>query len=370
MRNVKQSEDRIKSIRQRMRDELPQAVFEKRQARMLWSIPLLLGAVVGWWLILAVLDSFWSKLIVSVVVAHCLAGLAFMAHEVLHGAMGGSRKLQNLVAWPGLGAILTPPEFWRTWHNRVHHGHTNHKLRDPDHFGVHARYRKSSFANRMLDYAPGSGHPLSLLFCFYSFSLHSLVVLWGTARKHPGFKGRLWTKERIQSLMLIAGWVGLGVVSGKDALYTVIIPFFGANFVIQSYIVTNHWLRPLTAINDPLANSLSLVVPKFIDPLHFRFSHHAEHHLWPGLASSQLPKVRQWLLSNCPGDLALSRYGEALGWLYRTPRTYKGPTRLASLEHPEREFDLESFGDYLVSDFEGRRRGSVSQFWRNQAQAD
>lgn len=351
-------------IRARLRQELPASTFSKEPMRMLWAIPLLLTCIGGWSLILGPLDIWWSKSLVAVVIALAMGSLIFMAHEVLHGAMGGSKKIQNAVGWLGFGPILTPPDFWRGWHNRSHHAHTNHKVRDLDHFGTMARYKKVSFGNRLLKYAPGSGHPLSYLYLFYGFSLHSLIILWTVTRRHPSFKGRSWKRERMQSIALILGWVVLAVYSGSDAIYTVLIPFAGANFTIQSYIVTNHMLRPLTRENNPFRNTLSLSVPGWIDTLHFKFSHHVEHHTLPGLASNKLQHVRDWMVRECPGELALLKHPEALMWFYKTPRTYRTETELADLHSPERVFDLNLFGEYLKSDLKGRPKAHEDDFWR------
>lgn len=350
-------------LRRRMRAELPESTFTKKPARMAWAMPLAAIAVLGIVAILVVLEQAWFKLIVAVLVAHALGGLAFMAHEVLHGAMGGTRRLQNAVAWMGLGALLTPPEFWRTWHNRMHHGHTNHKVRDLDHFGTVSRHQKRSMANRLMAYAPGTGHPLSLLFCFYSFSLHAQILLWTATHRHPVFKSRSWVTEKVQSIVLLLCWIGLAIYSGWDAVYTVLIPFLGANVIIQSYIVTNHWLRPHTQRNHPLENTLSLLVPEWLDRLHFRFSHHVEHHMLPGVSSVYLPRVRCWLQKEVPGELALARHAEAIRWLYRTPRTYQSNAELAWPESPERVFDLGAFGAYLKSPIENRVRLSDACFW-------
>lgn len=353
----------VADLRKRMRAELPGSVFTANTARMIWALPLTLIVVVGWWGILGFLDAWWSKLLVSALVTAALGSLAFLAHEVLHGAMGGQRRLQNAVAWLGLGPILTPPEFWRSWHNRMHHGHTNHKVRDLDHFGTLARHKKRSLANRLVSMAPGSGNPLSYLFCFYSFSLHAQLLLWTATSRHPSFKGRTWKREKVQSIALVTAWLALAWVSGGDAVYTALIPFMGANAIIQSYIVTNHWLRPHTSTNNPLENTLSLVVPQWMDRLHFRFSHHVEHHLLPGVGSDQLPNVRQWLLNECPGKLALATFPEAMIWLYKTPRTYRTATELARVEEPERVFDLVALGEHMKKPPETRAKVSVETFW-------
>lgn len=353
----------IKVIRSRLRGELPAQALKSDPKRLFWAAPLAVIALIGWWAILSPLEAWWSKLTAAMVIAHCLGALVFLGHEVMHGAMGGSRKLQNAVAWLGFGPIIVPPNFWRAWHNRMHHGNTNHKVNDPDHFGTLGRYKKPSLAKRLLSYSPGTGHPLSYVFCCYNFSLHSNVLLWTLADRHPMLKDRRWVKERAQTVALMVGWLALALYSGWDALYTVLVPLAGANLMTQIYIVTNHALRPLTRDNNPLENAMSLKVPKWIDKLHFHFSHHTEHHLMPGMASNHLPKVRQWLLKESPGSLALMGHGEALWWLYQTPRTYRTNHQLASLNEPDHVFDLLAFGDYLTSDMASREAAEAKSFW-------
>jgi hypothetical protein len=43
------------------------------------------------------------------------------------------------------------------------------------------------------------------------------------------------------------------------------LPLLVANAIIMSFILTNHSLSPHTVVNDPLANSLSLALPRFFD---------------------------------------------------------------------------------------------------------
>lgn len=333
--------------------------------RMLWALPLVLSMVAGWWAILGPLEAWWAKMAAGLLIAHSLGALIFLGHEVLHGAMGGSRRLQDAIGWLGFGPILVPPAFWRAWHNRMHHGNTNHKVNDPDHFGTLGRYKRPSLAKKLLAFSPGTGHPLSYLFCCYNFTLHSNVTLWTIADRHPILKGKDWTKEKVQTVMLAIAWIVLAVFSGWDAIYTVLIPLAGANFMTQIYIVTNHALRPLTRENNPLENSMSLKVPEWMDKLHFRFSHHTEHHILPAMASNQLPKLRAWLEREYPGELAIMPHPEAISWLYATPRTYRTPTTLAALENPDRVFDLKVFGDYLKSDLRSREKPEPEVFWRD-----
>ena len=63
-------------------------------------------------------------------------------------------------------------------------------------------------------------------------------------------------------------------------------------------------MRALSTTGDQLAGSMSVTVPALLDRLHFHFSHHTEHHLFPRLPSDFAPLVRQSLLRHA--GLALS----------------------------------------------------------------
>jgi fatty acid desaturase len=96
------------------------------------------------------------------------------------------------------------------------------------------------------------------------------------------------------------------------------------------YIYTNHLLGPLTEINDPLANSLSLRLPKILDLLHLNFSYHTEHHIFPGLNSSYYPQVRHLLQQHYPERYQLLDGAEAWRLLLSTPRHYRDSRTLTT----------------------------------------
>ena len=79
----------------------------------------------------------------------------------------------------------------------------------------------------------------------------------------------------------------------------------------------------MTSVNDPLINSISLRVPKIFDVLHFNFSYHTEHHIFPGLNSDYYPKVQELLKSHYPDRYNLLDAGEAWRLLMTTSRHYQ-----------------------------------------------
>jgi fatty acid desaturase len=234
-----------------------------------------------------------------------------------------SRRLQNLFGWIGFGPMMIPPEFWRRWHNVAHHAHTNLGDRDPDSFGTAHRYNKHPKLANFTKLAPGSGTWYSYFFLFYSFMFHAQLVLWMQTRRREEFKGFERNKAIRQALLCGAAWLVLAVLSGPLALFTVLIPLMMANALGQGYILTNHMLRPQMDNNHPVDNSMSVRQLRWLDPLHFHFSHHVEHHLFPKMGSDQAPKVRAWLQREMPDRYVCPSHARALVALYQTPRVYQ-----------------------------------------------
>lgn len=329
-----------RAIRDRLRKELPADTFQAQTWRVIWFLPL---QVIIWGGLAAILMAgfpWYGNLMLGVLVGHTIGCQALLAHEVLHGALGMSKRWQNFFGWLGFGPFVVPPEFWRKWHNVVHHGNTNMGDADPDSFGTMRRYKADPKQKKFTRLAPGSGTWYSYFFLFYSFTFHAQLVLWFQAKKRKQFKGFNRRKAIVQSALCVAAWGGLAVISGPLAVFTVVIPFMIANALGQGYILTNHFLRPQTPTNNPLDNSMSLRSHPILDRLHFRFSHHVEHHFFPKMSSNKAPRVRQWLEQNYGERYVAIPHGTALKLLYSTPRVYKSATELVDPNKPERVFDL------------------------------
>lgn len=63
--------------------------------------------------------------LLSLVIGTSFAGLTFLGHETLHGAVLRGRALPRLVGFIGFLPFVISPRLWVAWHNRVHHGNTN-----------------------------------------------------------------------------------------------------------------------------------------------------------------------------------------------------------------------------------------------------
>jgi fatty acid desaturase len=126
-----------------------------------------------------------------------------------------------------------------------------------------------------------------------------------------------------------------------------VLPLLLANFTVMSYIVTNHQLNPLATVNDPLATSLSVRVPRWVDILHLNFSHHTEHHLFPGLNPVHAPKVKALVKRLWPDRYHDMPHWRALWALWKTPRIY---THKVLLTDPVRGTAFPTLGHGLAPD--------------------
>jgi hypothetical protein len=92
--------------------------------------------------------------------------------------------------------------------------------------------------------------------------------------------------------------------------------------------VTNHSLSPLTQVNDPLVNSLTVTAPRWIEWLTLRFGYHVEHHLFPAMSSRHSPLVRAFVRERWPERYQSMSLTRALLTLHRTARVYENDTTL------------------------------------------
>ena len=96
----------------------------------------------------------------------------------------------------------------------------------------------------------------------------------------------------------------------------------------MSFILTNHSLSPLTDINDPLLNSLSVTCPRLVECLSLGFGYHVEHHLFPAMSARHAPEVRALLRAHYPERYQSMPLLQATLVLHSSARVYKDATTL------------------------------------------
>jgi len=219
------------------------------------------------------------------------------------------------------------------WHNRSHHGHTNRPDQDPDSFGTLAHFEGMPRWHRVgARLYPGPGF-LYAGFCILVagfFTVQAQSVLWARSRTLPGYESLHRRRVVAESAAMLAFWVAVAVATGWwGTIFVVLVPWFVGNSVVLSYVATNHMLRPLSPSTDSLRTTMGVSTFRILDRLHLHFSHHVEHHLFPGMPTSSAPAVRRVLRDCYAGEYLAPPHGRALGLLLRTPRFYDGADALS-----------------------------------------
>jgi fatty acid desaturase len=97
-----------------------------------------------------------------------------------------------------------------------------------------------------------------------------------------------------------------------------------ANFIMMSYVATNHFISPLTEeINDPLINSLTVRSHPVLEALHLNNNYHVEHHVLPYVNPVHAAVVAGKLKELWPDKYQEMSHFQALRRVYQSPRFYE-----------------------------------------------
>jgi len=268
----------------------------------------------------------WPLALAAALVAgHSWGCLGFLAHEALHHAVVRDRRIEKVVGAIGFGLYGLSPTLWGAWHNQAHHGATGRPVADPDGFGRLGFWRKNRIVRVLETFSPGSGYLRSALFLPTWFSIHSLLVLLVHSERNGYYERISRRTVYAESAAMAAFWIGVLLLVGPyHFLFVWVVPVLVANTMVMGYIATNHFLNPLTETNDPLANSLSVTAPRWLERLHLNFGYHVEHHLFPTMSGRHGPRVRA-VLRRLYGERYLSMpHARALHLLYTRPKLHDG----------------------------------------------
>jgi fatty acid desaturase len=324
-----------------LKPALPATTFEPEHSR-LWWLPLHLGVIS---LGIVSLAAGWVPWLaaggVSLLIGSSFAGLTFLAHETLHGAVVRNRRVRYIVGAIGFFPFMISARLWMAWHNRVHHGYTNHAGLDPDAYPTIEEYEKDPLLRVVTDHlGPGGRRPNGALSLLIGFSIQSSHMLL-RAKALGLLSARQQRIALLESGLAAVAWFSLFIVIGWPAfLFAFVLPLLVANAVVMGFILTNHSLSPLSEVNDPLFNSLSVTAPRWVDWATLRFGFHVEHHLFPWMSSRHAPLVRSLILSRWPERYQSLPIGHALLALHRTGRVYKNATTLADMLGGEESMTL------------------------------
>ena len=304
----------------RISPHLPKKAFKPVPARLLGGLAYLLVVIAGFLTISIFNLHPWIYFLIALVLGASFAGMGFLGHEILHGTVVRKPWLRNLLGAIAFWPLSTGPRLWRKWHNMNHHVHTQDDHKDPDAWPNMATIINNRIL-RLIYKLPFQFRAfVSFLSLTVQFSLHSLKMFSVYLKEfNPKNRPTVW----LQTILPWASWIGLLFLIGPVKwVFAFLIPLLVANFIVMSYISTNHRLNPQTEINDPLANSLTVTVPKWVDVLHFNFSYHTEHHLFPSMNPKYYPMVKTHIKKMWPERYHEMPMGPALIALWKTPRVY------------------------------------------------
>jgi fatty acid desaturase len=311
-----------------LKADLPAQAFEPATSRLL-HVPAQLAAIVVAILAIALHWVPWPVVpLLSLVIGAGFAGLTFVAHETVHGAIVRGKRARQIVGWIGLLPFTVSPRLWAAWHDRVHHATAN-MADDPDMYPTLEEYRGSARIRFFVDaFSLGARRwrgGLSLVLGFTVQSAHQLIV----AKKRGFLKPAAYRRALAETFAGVAVWATVAALVGfVPFLFIYVLPLVVANIIVMAFILTNHGLSPRVEINDPLVSGLSVTTPRMIEWLTLNFGYHVEHHLFPAMSTRHSPRVRELLRRRWPERYQSMPLGSALLQLHRTARIYKDAVTL------------------------------------------
>ncbi|RKH49646.1 fatty acid desaturase family protein [Corallococcus llansteffanensis] len=317
--------DDPKRLRSELRRALPPEAFERQPLRGLVA----LGLVPVMAALIYVLGTRslpdWACLLIALVLGQLITAVGLAAHEALHHSVFHSRAMEDLIGWVGFAPFLVTPGNWRAWHVQAHHSAANVLVRDPDVLPRQTDWHTQGFAKLFHAMSPGSGHWLSFISFSVFFTAQGQAFLWHHCRL-PAFQHVHLhrARERVLTLLLAAGWGALGWVLGpRAAFYALVLPLFIGNISLMIYIATNHWMQPASEETDnPFVNTASVETHPVLNWLHFNFSYHQEHHIFPAQSPKYAPLLRKHLRQLNPRASIVYPHRHALRMLFRRPALY------------------------------------------------
>jgi fatty acid desaturase len=319
--------------RQALTPTLAPEVFKPNPYRMIAYFLCVFVSVGAFYFVVTASPAWEIKLLCGLLIGWCYGTLGFLCHELAHGSIVKNQKLQWILSFIGMIPFTVSPTYWKFSHNRLHHGKAQKLIEDPDAFPNLRIYKSSKFIQFMFPFTPGSKHKRSAFYFFFWFSFHNFV-----AQSYLRFRNKIFSpmdQTRVtlefgaQILIAVAALI---IAGPSNWLWLFIVPMAVQNYLLMSYISTNHNLSPLTGENDPLANSLSVSNHPILEFLHLNFGYHVEHHIYPTINPKHAKAIHRELKKQFPNDYKFMPKLEAMTALYKTPRIYKSAHVLI---HPE-----------------------------------
>src|SRR5688572_33351940 len=94
---------------------LPSGAFSPARSRLLW-LPVHLAVIALSMYGIAARWAGWAIVpLLSLCIGMSFAGITFLAHEAMHGAVVRGRRLRRVVSWIGFSPFVLSPRLWNAW---------------------------------------------------------------------------------------------------------------------------------------------------------------------------------------------------------------------------------------------------------------
>jgi len=294
--------DRGPELRRRVRAQLPPEAFRADPKKLLW-IALHIGFILGCGALFRGLPSSWG-LLFAILVGHSISCIAFLGHDLSHNSVVRGKRLRFVVERITWAFVLMPATIWIRDHNHMHHRAANTMDDSFRYFSESEQsvwrkiYCMLFFPNKRLPWSP---LPFLSALAYNNLVMRSAMVPGSRAghllpnvptytkreRMSIAFEMASGTAVQVGLFYLVGGW--------SHYLWTGPCAFLVASFCGAAYVYTQHSMRPLSNVHDPVRNSTSVIVPRIFDKLHANHSYHTEHHLFDSMNSDYYPMVSEIL---------------------------------------------------------------------------
>ncbi|HKA87510.1 MAG TPA: fatty acid desaturase [Haliangiales bacterium] len=307
-----------------LRPALGEEVFRPTPGRLVWLALHVAAVALAIATIAAGIGGLPVAALLSVAIGCAFAGMAFIAHETLHGAVVRGARLRRWVGFVAFLPFYISPRHWVAWHNRMHHNHTGEAGVDPDAYPTLERYRTSRRTRLADRLSFGGRRILGLVTLLIGLNGQSIGVLIAAGPRARYLPRRDYAWALVETAAQLGAWIALGALLGaRVLLFGWLLPLAVGNVFVMAHILTNHSLSPHTELNDPLANSLSVTAPRWFERFTLHFGLHVEHHLFPSVSGRYTPRIRDLIRKNWPERYSSLPLADAVARLFRTGRIYK-----------------------------------------------
>ena len=314
-----------------LKPHVPPHMF-RRRPDVLWALAA--NSVVIWGSAFLIGNGAGTLLTIACMLTTSVSftSLVMQAHDLSHETIVGRGPVLATLEIYAWGLAMVPRTLWKKLHNGLHHARVA-SPGDPD-----RRFLVSEatlFRRRYSQLFHPSRHtprwnPLIYLgAAYFAYAgAHIAYALLGRWIGRPSILAavpRYTMNDRRALVVELAVALGLhgalfALAGGTIAGYAlaVVAPAMSSTAVFMHYIYTQHSLLPMTPIDDPLANSTSIRLPRIVDAIHHHLSHHIEHHLFPRVPSIYYPEIRRILAQRYPATFRTVPVRQALAALWRS----------------------------------------------------